>query len=43
MALLGTLVESGSFVPGLHVAMLVAGAVFLSAAGVAALTVERRV
>ena len=43
VALLGTLVESGSFVPGLHVAMLVAGAVFLSAAGVAALTVERRV
>ena len=43
VALLGTLVESGSFVPGLHVAMLVAGAVFLCAAGVAALTVERRV
>ena len=43
VALLGTLVESGSFVPGLHLAMAVAGGVFLSAAAVAALTVERRV
>jgi DHA2 family methylenomycin A resistance protein-like MFS transporter len=43
VALLGTLVQSGAFVPGLHVAMAVAGAVFLSAAGVTALTVERRV
>jgi MFS transporter, DHA2 family, methylenomycin A resistance protein len=43
VALLGALVESGSFVPGLHLAMAVAGAVFLCAAGVAALTVERRV
>ena len=43
VALLGTLVQSGAFVPGLHLAMAVAGAVFLSAAGVTALTVERRV
>jgi DHA2 family methylenomycin A resistance protein-like MFS transporter len=43
VALLGTLVQSGAFVPGLHLAMAVAGGVFLSAAAVTALTVERRV
>jgi DHA2 family methylenomycin A resistance protein-like MFS transporter len=43
VALLGTLVESGGFVPGLRVAMAVAGAVFLSAAAATAITVERRV
>jgi DHA2 family methylenomycin A resistance protein-like MFS transporter len=41
VALLGTLVGSGTFVPGLRVAMLVAGAMFFIAAGVTALTVER--
>jgi DHA2 family methylenomycin A resistance protein-like MFS transporter len=40
VALLGTLVGSGAFIPGLRVAMLVAGAVFFLAAGVAAATVE---
>src|ERR1700750_990882 len=40
VALLGTLVGSGAFIPGLHVAMVVAGAVFFLAAGVAAATVE---
>jgi DHA2 family methylenomycin A resistance protein-like MFS transporter len=41
VALLGTLVASGAFVRGLRVAMLVAGAAFLIAAAVTALTVER--
>ena len=41
VALLGTLVGSGAFVPGLRVAMIVAGAAFLVAAAVTALTVER--
>jgi DHA2 family methylenomycin A resistance protein-like MFS transporter len=41
VALLGTLVGSGAFIPGLRVAMLVAGAAFFLAAAVAALTVER--
>jgi DHA2 family methylenomycin A resistance protein-like MFS transporter len=41
VALLGTLVGSGAFVPGLRVAMLVAGAAFFAAAAVTALTVER--
>ena len=41
VALLGTLVESGAFVPGLHAAMVVAGAAFFLAAGVTAFTVER--
>ncbi|HEX6460040.1 MAG TPA: MFS transporter [Thermoleophilaceae bacterium] len=43
VALLGTLVGSGAFIPGLRTAMLVAGGAFLVAAAVAALTVERRV
>jgi DHA2 family methylenomycin A resistance protein-like MFS transporter len=43
VALLGTLVGSGAFIPGLRAAMLVAGAAFFLAAAVAALTVERRV
>jgi DHA2 family methylenomycin A resistance protein-like MFS transporter len=43
VALLGTLVGSGAFVPGLRAAMLVAGGAFFVAAAVAALTVERRV
>jgi DHA2 family methylenomycin A resistance protein-like MFS transporter len=42
VALLGTFVGSGAFVPGLRAAMLVAGAAFFLAAAVAALTVERR-
>jgi MFS transporter, DHA2 family, methylenomycin A resistance protein len=41
VALLGTLVGSGAFVPGLRAAMVVAGAAFFLAAGVTALTVER--
>jgi DHA2 family methylenomycin A resistance protein-like MFS transporter len=41
VALLGTLVGSGAFVPGLRAAMLVAGAFFFLAAGVTAFTVER--
>jgi len=41
VALLGALVAGGAFVPGLRVAMLVAGAAFFLAAGVTALTVER--
>ncbi len=43
VALLGTLVASGAFIPGLQAAMLVAGGAFFVAAAVAALTVERRV
>ena len=43
VALLGTLVGSGAFIPGLRTAMLVAGGAFFVAAAVAALTVERRV
>lgn len=43
VALLGTLVRSGAFIPGLRTAMLVAGGAFFLAAAVAALTVERRV
>ena len=41
VALLGALVQSGGFVPGMHLAMAVAGAVFLSAAAATAVTVER--
>lgn len=41
VALLGALVGSGAFIPGLRAAMLVAGAAFFLAAGVATLTVER--
>jgi DHA2 family methylenomycin A resistance protein-like MFS transporter len=43
VALLGTLVGSGAFIPGLRAAMLVASAAFFLAAGIAALTVERAV
>jgi MFS transporter, DHA2 family, methylenomycin A resistance protein len=43
VALLGALVGSGAFIPGLRAAMLVAGGAFFLAAAVAALTVERRV
>ncbi len=43
VALLGTLVASGAFIPGLQAAMLVAGGAFFVAAAVAALPVERRV
>jgi DHA2 family methylenomycin A resistance protein-like MFS transporter len=42
VALLGALVGGSSFVPGLRVAMLVAGAAFFLAAVVTALTVERQ-
>jgi MFS transporter, DHA2 family, methylenomycin A resistance protein len=42
VALLGTIVGSGAFVPGLHLAMGVAGAAFFGAAGVTAFAVERR-
>jgi DHA2 family methylenomycin A resistance protein-like MFS transporter len=41
VALLGTLVSGGAFIPGLRVAMLTAAVAFFLAAGVAALTVER--
>jgi MFS transporter, DHA2 family, methylenomycin A resistance protein len=41
VALLGTLVGSGAFVPGLRAAMLVAGGAFFVAAGVVAVAVER--
>ena len=41
VALLGTLVESGPFVSGLHVAMAVAAGAFFVAAGIATVTVER--
>jgi DHA2 family methylenomycin A resistance protein-like MFS transporter len=41
VALLGTLVGSGAFIPGLRAAMLVASAAFFLAAVTAALTVER--
>jgi DHA2 family methylenomycin A resistance protein-like MFS transporter len=41
VALIGTLIAGRAFVPGLHVAMAVAGAVFLSAAAATAVTVER--
>jgi DHA2 family methylenomycin A resistance protein-like MFS transporter len=41
VALLGTLVGSGAFVPGLRAAMVVAGAAFFLAAAVTAFTVER--
>jgi DHA2 family methylenomycin A resistance protein-like MFS transporter len=41
VALLGTFVGSGEFVPGLRVAMIVAGAAFFLGAAVTAVTVER--
>jgi DHA2 family methylenomycin A resistance protein-like MFS transporter len=41
VALLGTLVGGGAFIPGLRLAMAVAGGSFFLAAGVAALSVER--
>jgi DHA2 family methylenomycin A resistance protein-like MFS transporter len=40
VALLGTLISSGAFVPGLHVAMAVSAGAFAVAAVVAAVTVE---
>jgi MFS transporter, DHA2 family, methylenomycin A resistance protein len=43
VALLGTFVGNGAFIPGLRTAMVVAGSAFFLAAAVAALTVERRV
>jgi MFS transporter, DHA2 family, methylenomycin A resistance protein len=41
VALLGTLVSGSSFLPGLHVGLVVAAGVFLAGYGVAAVTVSR--